>query len=550
MFLSLCFFVDSICLKMLIEQMRTQVRDRIEKYNKQLEAQSVIYNSERSVSSLDPSRLVAPSSSTTSSNSEAIGSSVDPVNTTASKSNIDLGSSVLLTEAPNTSTKSVDTADATAAIDGVTAPKKLIDRLIPSRSGPETTTTLPRQIAQQKKKTSDPTSSSEASSVADDSPSAMTMNKVHELKRVFNKVHVLKKASSGSKMKVPPSRIVAAVGAGHDGSDSDEKNTVIDIKSDPIDIKSDPIDIKSDPTDDGDGDGDRSVTTASVTIESHQMISAPKSDLVIDESIVDPLSIGVADYSSDATTSADTIVVSSGGSPKAVDSMHVVHAKQAVPSLRSIDRSITDPDELLLKLMLEDQERRFGVSMLGLITSNNPEVKRVMVRRGCSKMEAMQEVFEKSAPAIIGELNSKQHRQGSISTAQPGSFTGKDSLLRRPVGASPDRPGYNSYSSQLNTQVRHMSPSQQHRQGSISTAQPGSFTGKVRRPMGASPDRPGYNSYSSQQRPKGGGRPYDEAHLRELTSMGFSRQQSEAALSSCRYDVHAAIEYLLERATT
>jgi hypothetical protein len=272
------------------------------------------------------------------------------------------------------------------------------------------------------------------------------------------------------------------------------------------------------------------MTTASVTIESQQM-----TNLVSDESIVDPPpSISIADNSSDATTSADTIVVSSIDSPKAVDSMHVVHAKQAVPSsLRSIDRSIIDPDELRVKLVLEDQERRFGVSMLGLITSNNPEVKRVMARRGCTKMEAMQEVFEKSAPAIIG----------------------KDSLLRRPVEASLDRPGYNSYSSQLNTPVRHMSPSQQHRQGSISTAQPGSPTGKdslLRRPVGASFDRPGYNSYSSQQRPigGGGGRPYDEAHLRELTSMGFSRQQSEAALSSCRYDVHAAIEYLLERATT
>jgi len=324
----------------------------------------------------------------------------------------------------------------------------------------------------------------------------MTTNKVHELKRVFNKVQVLKKAAdadpavaSKNKMKAPPSRIVAAVGVGHDGSDSEEKNTIIDIKSDPIDIK-------SLPTDDGDGDGDRSMTTASVTIESQQM-----TNLVSDESIVDPPpSISIADYSSDATTSVDTIVASSIDSPKAVDSMHVVHAKQAVPSsLRSIDRSIIDPDELRVKLVLEDQERRFGVSMLGLITSNNPEVKRVMARRGCTKMEAMQEVFEKSAPAIIGK---QQHRQGSISTAQPGSPTGKDSHLRRPVGA----------------------------------------------PF----DRPGYNSYSSQQRPTGGGggRPYDEAHLRELTSMGFSRQQSEAALSSCRYDVHAAIEYLLERATT
>lgn len=194
--------------------------------------------------------------------------------------------------------------------------------------------------------------------------------------------------------------------------------------------------------------------------------------------------------------------------------MHVVHAKQAVPSsLRSIDRSIIDPDELLVKRVLEDQERRFGMNMLDLITTNNPEVKRVMARRGCSKIEAMQEVFEKSAPATLGILN---------------------------------------------TQVRYMSPSQQQQhQGSISTAQPGSPTGKgslLRRPVEASPDRPGYNSYSSQQgrptvRGGGGGRSFNEAHLRELTSMGFSRQQSEAALSSCRYDVHAAIEYLLERAT-
>jgi hypothetical protein len=275
----------------------------------------------------------------------------------------------------------------------------------------------------------------------------------------------------------------------------------------------------NDDDDDDDDDDDRRTTTASVTVESQQMIAAPKSLLVSDESIVDqvrhPPSIRVADYSNDATSRVNSIVVSSSsrrGSPKAVDSMHVVHAKQAVPSsLRSIDRSIIDPDELLVKRVLEDQERRFGMNMLDLITTNNPEVKRVMARRGCSKIDAMQEVFEKSAPATLGILN---------------------------------------------TQVRYMSPSQQHQQGSISTAQPGSPASKgslLRRAVEASPDRPGYNSYSSQQaRPTvrgGGGRSFNEAHLRELTSMGFSRQQSEAALSSCRYDVHAAIEYLLEHAT-
>ena len=295
--------------------------------------------------------------------------------------------------------------------------------------------------------------------------------------------------------------------------------------------------------DDDDKDG-RSVSAASVAVESKRILSATqKSPLVSNEPIVHdhvrhPLSNRVADNSSGSTTRVNTVGVSSSSSiisPRDVDSMRVVHTKTATSSslLRSgsssiIDLSIIDPDELLVQRVLDDQERRYGVNMHGLITTNNPEVKRVMARRGCSKMEAMVEVFEKSAPATLGLSN---------------------------------------------TQVRSMGPSQQQQQQRpiSTTAQPGSPAGRGgvflnnndvdrRRPVGPSSpaDRPSYNSYSSyppqhRQRPTGGGggggRPFNEAHIRELTSMGFSRQQAETALSTCRYDVHAAVEYLLQRAT-
>lgn len=293
--------------------------------------------------------------------------------------------------------------------------------------------------------------------------------------------------------------------------------------------------------DDDDKDG-RSVSAASVAVESKRILSATqKSPLVSNEPIVHdhvrhPPSNRVADNSSGSATRVNTVGVSSSSSisPRDVDSMRMVHTKSVTSSslLRSgssssiIDLSIIDPDELLVQRVLEDQERRYGVNMHGLITTNNPEVKRVMARRGCSKMEAMVEVFEKSAPATLGLSN---------------------------------------------TQVRSIGPLQQQQQRPISsTAQPGSPAGRGgvflnnnavdrRRPVGPSSpaDRSSYNSYSSyppqhRQRPTGGGgggRPFNEAHIRELTSMGFSRQQAETALSTCRYDVHAAVEYLLQRAT-